>query len=71
MPNKSQFKHTKNILEYYRKYRDKNQIKLRRYKRTYNKKWRKENGYASEMKWIKNNPEAVRAQRLLRIRQLD
>jgi len=66
MPNKSSFKTHAEYLQWYVKYREANREKIREYNRKYNKKWRKENGYHNEKKWKKNNPEAIRAQKLLR-----
>ncbi len=65
MPNKSQFKTHEDYLKWYRDYRKKHRKKFREYNRIYNNNWRKENGYHSEIKWKQNNPEKVKAQRLL------
>ena len=65
MPNRSSFKNHKEYLEYYKKYRKKNRKKMREYNKNYNKEYRKEHGYYNEENWKKNNPEKVKAQRML------
>ena len=49
----------------YRKYRAENAERLRLYKKEYNKKWRKKNGYKNEKKWKKNNKDKVQVENLL------
>lgn len=66
MPNREQFKTQEEYLEWYRDYRKKNRKKIRKYNKVYNKEWNKENGYDSQRKWDKNNPEKVKAHRILR-----
>ncbi len=41
MPNRNQFDTHKEYLEWYRKYRNSNRIKLRKYKQKWQKKYRK------------------------------
>ena len=48
MPNLSQFKTKKEYTEWYRKYRKRNRLKLRKYNRDYNRNFRIKNGYARD-----------------------
>lgn len=62
MPNISTFNGDKEKYnQYMREYRKKNAEKMREYKRIYNAKWRKENGYPSEKKHKEKYPEKYRA----------
>lgn len=65
MPNLKQFKDSEERNEWYRQYREKNRDKFRAYNRVYNKNWRKENGYAAEMRSRLKYPEKEKARRLL------
>ncbi len=51
---------TEKRLEYFRKYRELNRLKLRMYNRKYNKAWRDQYGYESEMRWNKKNLDPVK-----------
>lgn len=57
---------TKERLQYFRDYREKNREKLREYNKAYNSAWRKKHGYHNEQKWARNNPIKVLAQQKLR-----
>lgn len=52
--------------EYHYQYREMNRLKLRRYKKKYNKKWRKENGYHNEINSKKRYPEKQKARNILK-----
>lgn len=65
MPNRKQFKSNEEYNNWFRKYRKNNIDKMRKYQREYNRKWRKNNGYAIEYKWAKNNTEKRKVHRLL------
>ena len=65
MPNRKQFKTQENYLNWYRKYRKKNRKKVRKYNREYNKEYRQANGFDNETNWAENNPEKVKAKRLV------
>lgn len=58
---------SKNRLDYFRKYREKNRNKLRKYNRVYNRLWRKENGYYNEENSAKKYPERVYARQLTQV----
>lgn len=63
----SKTKTQKELLEYYRNYREKNREKLRDYNRVYNKLWRKEHGYKNETNSKNRYPWKVVARAKLRI----
>lgn len=50
---------------YNKNYVIKNRLKIRKYKRKYNKMWRKKFGYHNESNWKTKHPKKVRAQRKL------
>lgn len=52
---------------YHKVYRAENADKIRAYKREYNRKWRKENGYHNERNSRKRYPEKEKARRTLNI----
>lgn len=56
----------RNRNDYFKKYREKNRIKLRAYNRKYNRLWRGKNGYGSEERYAKKYPEKILARRMLR-----
>ena len=56
---------TKANTEYNYQYRQRNKLKLRKYKRKYNKTWRKENGYHNEKNSSKRYPEKDKARKIL------
>ena len=66
MPLRSQFASREEYNNYFRKYRKENLIKMRKYQREYNRKWRVENGYHNEKKWKDRNPLKVRVENLTR-----
>jgi transketolase len=63
MPKLSRFKNKEDYNKWYREYREKNADKLRDYKKKYNKAWRHKNGYKTEIKYAKNNPQKIHAHR--------
>ena len=63
MPTK--FKTHEEYLGWYRKYRAKNIIHLRKYNREYNRQWRKHKGYHNEKNSIERYPEKVLARQFL------
>jgi hypothetical protein len=65
MPSIKQFETREKYNEWFRNYRLRNEIKLREYKREYNKKWRKENGYEANKRYENKYPEKISAKTLL------
>ena len=65
MPSINQFKTKKEYNAWFRSYRKRNAEKIRAYNRKYNSAWRKKNGYGSERKYAKNNPEKMLAHKLV------
>ena len=67
MPNLSSFSGNREALNaYYKKYRQKNTLKLRKYNREYNKFWRKKFGYHNEENSANRYPEKLLAGKKLR-----
>lgn len=65
MPLRETFATKEEYNAWYKAYRAKNRIKLRKYNRVYNKEYRKKHGYDNEEKWKFNNANKVKAQRKL------
>ena len=57
MPLRNQFKTNEEYNLYFRQYRAKNKVKIRKYGREYNKAYRKKNGYNNEKNWKKEIPK--------------
>jgi hypothetical protein len=57
----------KDRLEYFRKYREVNREKLRKYNREYNRMWRLQNGYHNETKWRNDHPIKVASYKILHL----
>lgn len=57
---------TKANTDYNYDYRQRNIVKLRQYKKKYNKKWRKENGYHNEINSKKRYPKKEAARSVLK-----
>ena len=65
MPLRNQFKTNEEYNLYFRQYRAKNKVKIRKYGREYNKAYRKKNGYNNEKNWKKRNPEKLKIENIL------
>lgn len=65
MPHRYLFKSNEEYNEWHRNYRAKNINKIRKYKRKYNKAWRKKFGYSAEQRAKKKFPEKEKARHVL------
>lgn len=65
MPDRTKFSSNEEYNAYFRDYYKKNLEKLKAYKREYNKKWRKENGYHNEATSKARYPDKERARKKL------
>lgn len=67
MPNRETFNSPTEYLEYYKKYREKNIAKFRKYNKEYNRLWRKRNNFKDGDEKKRRSPEKRHAWSLLNL----